>query len=165
MQALADTIRTDVAIVGAGIAGAGLAADLAGEFDVVLIEQESRPGYHSTGRSAAIFIQNYGNPAIRALSRASLPMFSQPDATLFPQPLLSQRGEERSASLVNCCRGGRPAAALLPYPTHRFWRRLGCTTPRKTGISGAASSTPAAWRAEFAALFAIVADQTMNQWS
>ena len=68
MDALADTIRTDVAIVGAGIAGAGLAADLAGDFDVVLIEQESRPGYHSTGRSAAIFIQNYGNAAIRALT-------------------------------------------------------------------------------------------------
>ena len=76
MEKVADTIRTDVAIVGAGIAGAGLAADLAGDFDVVLIEQESRPGYHSTGRSAAIFIQNYGNAAIRALSRASLPLFS-----------------------------------------------------------------------------------------
>ena len=61
MDELADTITADVAIVGAGIAGAGLAADLAGDFEVVLIEQESRPGYHSTGRSAAIFIQNYGN--------------------------------------------------------------------------------------------------------
>ena len=51
---MADTITTDVAIVGAGIAGAGLAADLAGDFDVVLLEQENRPGYHSTGRSAAL---------------------------------------------------------------------------------------------------------------
>ena len=89
---MADTITTDVAIVGAGIAGAGLAADLAGDFEIVLIEQESRPGYHSTGRSAAIFIQNYGNQAIRALTRASLPLFSRPDAALFPMPLLSQRG-------------------------------------------------------------------------
>jgi D-arginine dehydrogenase len=89
---LADTIMTDVAIIGAGIAGAGLAADLAGDFDVVLIEQESRPGYHSTGRSAAIFIQNYGNQAIRALTRASSPLFSRPDAALFPSPLVSQRG-------------------------------------------------------------------------
>ena len=78
-EALADTIRTDMAIVGAGIAGAGLAADLAGDFDVVLIEQESRPGYHSTGRSAAIFIQNYGNAAIRALSRASCAAVSRAD--------------------------------------------------------------------------------------
>ena len=89
---MADTITTDVAIVGAGIAGAGLAADLAGDFDVVLLEQESRPGYHSTGRSAAIFIQNYGNQAIRALTRASAPLFSRPDAALFPLPLVSPRG-------------------------------------------------------------------------
>ena len=81
-----------MAIVGAGIAGAGLAAELAGDFDVVLIEQESRPGYHSTGRSAAIFIQNYGNAVIRALNRASWPLFSRPDPALFPSPLLSQRG-------------------------------------------------------------------------
>lgn len=87
-----DRISTDVAIVGAGIAGAGLAAELAGDFDVVLVERESRPGYHSTGRSAAIFIQNYGNAVIRALSRASRPLFEEADRTLFPNPLLSQRG-------------------------------------------------------------------------
>ena len=92
MDELADTITADVAIIGAGIAGAGLAADLAGDFEVVLIEQESRPGYHSTGRSAAIFIQNYGNAAIRALTRASWSLFSRPDAALFPMPLVSQRG-------------------------------------------------------------------------
>ena len=52
-----DEIRADIAIVGAGIAGAGAAAALAEDFRVVLIEQESRPGHHTTGRSAAIFIQ------------------------------------------------------------------------------------------------------------
>ena len=70
---MTDEISIDIAIVGAGIAGAGLAADLAGDFRVVLLEQENRPGYHSTGRSAAIFIRNYGNAVIRALSRASAP--------------------------------------------------------------------------------------------
>jgi D-arginine dehydrogenase len=87
-----DRISTDMAIVGAGIAGAGLAAELAADLDVVLIERESRPGYHSTGRSAAIFIQNYGNAVIRALSRASRPLFEAADPALFPNPLLSQRG-------------------------------------------------------------------------
>ncbi|MDW6024136.1 FAD-binding oxidoreductase [Mesorhizobium sp. BAC0120] len=87
-----DQISTDVAIVGAGIAGAGLAAELAGDFSVVLIERESRPGYHSTGRSAAIFIQNYGNSVIRSLSRASRPRFEAADPTLFPSPLLKRRG-------------------------------------------------------------------------
>jgi len=89
---LADTLKADVAIVGAGIAGAGLAAELAGDFSVVMIEREARPDYHSTGRSAAVFIQNYGNAAIRALTRASRPLFEQADRALFPNPLLSRRG-------------------------------------------------------------------------
>jgi D-arginine dehydrogenase len=89
---LVEKISTDVAIVGAGIAGAGLASELAGELEVVLIEQEDRPGYHSTGRSAAVFIQNYGNQVIRALTRASRPLFAAADPALFPHPLLSQRG-------------------------------------------------------------------------
>lgn len=89
---MAEEIRTDVAIVGAGMAGTGLAADLAGDFKVVLLEQESRPGYHSTGRSAAIFIQNYGNSVIRALSRASAPLFRGAEPDIFPTPLLTQRG-------------------------------------------------------------------------
>ncbi|MBA3448161.1 MAG: FAD-binding oxidoreductase, partial [Pseudaminobacter sp.] len=59
---------------------------------VVLLEQESRPGYHTTGRSAAIFIQNYGNETIRALSRASAPLFTDAARDLFPTPLLSPRG-------------------------------------------------------------------------
>lgn len=89
---MTDEIITDVAIVGAGMAGIGLAADLAGDFDVVVLEQESRPAYHSTGRSAAIFIQNYGNAAIRALSRASAPLFRGAEPDIFPTPLLTQRG-------------------------------------------------------------------------
>lgn len=84
--------RTDILIVGAGIAGAGLAAALGGRRDVILIERENRPGYHSTGRSAAIFIQNYGNAVIRALSAASRRLFDAPDPAFFPQPLLSARG-------------------------------------------------------------------------
>jgi D-arginine dehydrogenase len=59
---------------------------------VVILEQEDRPAYHTSGRSAALFIQNYGNAVIRALSRASAPMIASPDATLFPSPLLTPRG-------------------------------------------------------------------------
>jgi D-arginine dehydrogenase len=86
------TIDTDIAIIGAGIAGAGVAAELAGDFKVVLAEQEDCAGYHSTGRSAAIFIRNYGNATIRALSNASAPLFEGADRALFRQPLLTQRG-------------------------------------------------------------------------
>jgi D-arginine dehydrogenase len=85
-------LSTDIAIIGAGIAGAGMAAAIGAERDAILVEQEERPGYHSTGRSAAIFIQNYGNDVIRALSRASAPLFTHADPELFPTPLLSPRG-------------------------------------------------------------------------
>lgn len=89
---MAERIETDVLIVGAGIAGAGLAADLASTHRVVVAEMEERAGYHTTGRSAALFIQNYGNAAIRALSRASAPLFRNADRSVFGTPLLSPRG-------------------------------------------------------------------------
>ena len=61
----------DIAIVGAGIAGASLAWRLAPNASVLLLERESQPGYHSTGRSAAMFMESYGPPQARALTRAS----------------------------------------------------------------------------------------------
>lgn len=82
----------DIVIAGAGIAGVGLAAALGPGRRVLILEQEARPAYHSTGRSAAIFIQNYGNAAIRALSAASAPLFRDGDPAWFAHPLLSQRG-------------------------------------------------------------------------
>ena len=63
----------DVAIVGAGIAGASLAAALAPHAAVVLLEAESAPGYHATGRSAAFWSETYGGPAIQPLTTASGP--------------------------------------------------------------------------------------------
>jgi D-arginine dehydrogenase len=64
---------SDVIIVGAGIAGASLAAEIASAASVVLLEAESQPGYHSTGRSAAFWSESYGGPLIRPLTTASGP--------------------------------------------------------------------------------------------
>ena len=61
----------DVAIIGAGMAGASLAYELAPHMRVLMLERESQPGYHTTGRSAALFSEVYGNDVVRALSRAS----------------------------------------------------------------------------------------------
>lgn len=61
----------DVAIIGAGIAGASLAAALAPHASVMLIEAETAPGYHATGRSAAFWSETYGGPAIQPLTTAS----------------------------------------------------------------------------------------------
>lgn len=74
----------DVAIIGAGIAGASLAAELAGHGSVLLLEAEDVPGYHATGRSAAFWSETYGGPAIQPLTSASGPYLA---ANGFLEPL------------------------------------------------------------------------------
>jgi len=64
-------IEADVAIIGAGMAGASLAAAIRNSASVVLIEREAQPGYHATGRSAAFYAETYGGPAIQPLTTAS----------------------------------------------------------------------------------------------
>jgi len=68
----------DFVIIGAGIAGASLAYRLAGQASVLVLERESQPGYHSTGRSAAMFMEAYGTPQIQALTRASRAFYQRP---------------------------------------------------------------------------------------
>ena len=82
----------DIVIVGAGIAGASLGYELAAHHRVVLLEQEDRPGYHSTGRSAAMLIASYGTSAVRGLTKASRPFFERPRDGFAEKPLLSTRG-------------------------------------------------------------------------
>lgn len=86
------TIRSDFLIIGGGIAGAGAAARLAPDASVTLLEMEDAPGRHATGRSAAIFIRNYGNATLRALNAASEPVLEVPDG-VSDRSLLSPRGE------------------------------------------------------------------------
>lgn len=64
-------ITADIAIIGAGMAGASLAAAIGNAARVVLIEAEEQPGYHATGRSAAFWSETYGGPAIQPLTTAS----------------------------------------------------------------------------------------------
>lgn len=63
--------RFDIAIIGGGIAGASLAAELAPHVSVVILEGEDAAGYHSTGRSAAFWSETYGGPGIQPLTSAS----------------------------------------------------------------------------------------------
>jgi len=84
--------RVDVIVIGAGIAGASMAAELAASSRVLLLERESQPGYHTTGRSAALFTETYGSEAKRALSRASRPFLAHPPAGFAAAPLLTPRG-------------------------------------------------------------------------
>ncbi len=83
---------TDIIVIGAGIAGASIAAHLAETHRVLLIEGEHRPGYHSTGRSAALFTEIYGNSVIRALTRASRPFLFAPPPGFSETALIRPRG-------------------------------------------------------------------------
>jgi glycine/D-amino acid oxidase-like deaminating enzyme len=62
---------SDIAIIGGGIAGVSAAAILSRDAKVTLIEAEPDLGYHASGRSAAMFLIDYGNATVRALNRAS----------------------------------------------------------------------------------------------
>jgi D-arginine dehydrogenase len=80
----------EIAVIGAGIAGASVAAELsASGVHTVLIESESQPGYHTTGRSAAVYSPIYGPKSIRALTRAALSFFQNPPQDFCECPLLS----------------------------------------------------------------------------
>jgi D-arginine dehydrogenase len=84
--------QTDYLIIGGGIAGASIAYWLAPHGRVILLEREAQPGYHSTGRSAALFMESYGPPQIRALTCASRAFFEQPPAGFTDHPILTPRG-------------------------------------------------------------------------
>ncbi len=82
----------DVAIIGAGIAGASIAAEIAGSHRVLLLEAEAQPGYHSTGRSAAFWAESYGGPDIQPLTTASGPFLANPPADFHDGALMHLRG-------------------------------------------------------------------------
>jgi D-arginine dehydrogenase len=62
-------------VIGGGIAGVSVAAELANSRDVLLLETEPMLARHTTGRSAAVYLPSYGGPVIRALTAASLARF------------------------------------------------------------------------------------------
>jgi D-arginine dehydrogenase len=84
--------HADIIVIGAGIAGASVAAHLAETHCVILTEGEERPGYHATGRSAALFTEIYGNSLIRALTRASRTFLFAPPPSFSESPLIRSRG-------------------------------------------------------------------------
>jgi D-arginine dehydrogenase len=82
----------DFLVVGGGIAAASVGYWLAPHGRVILLERESQPGYHSTGRSAALFMESYGTPQVRALTLASRAFFEAAPGGFSEHPVLSPRG-------------------------------------------------------------------------
>lgn len=81
----------DVIVIGGGIAGASVAFELAAARRVLVIERESAPGYHTTGRSAAMFLRSYGEAPVRALAAASRRHLFTPPEGFAEAPLVSPR--------------------------------------------------------------------------
>ncbi len=108
---------TRVVVIGGGIAGVSAAAHLAPRSDVTLLEREETLAYHSTGRSAALFVVNYGADGIRPLARASEAFLESPPDGATDAPLLSDRGllwlatAEQMPNLESIAAQGRASGA------------------------------------------------------
>jgi D-arginine dehydrogenase len=116
------TDSVDFLIIGAGIAGASVGHWLAPHGRVLLLEAESQPGYHSTGRSAALFMESYGTPQVRALTMASRAFLDSPPDGFTDHPVLTPRGammvathgqEDLLATHWDVLRSMTPQASLL----------------------------------------------------
>lgn len=106
--------RYDVVIVGAGIAGASLAAEVAPHASVLLLEAEDQPGYHATGRSAAFWSETYGGPLIQPLTSASGPWLAE-------HGLLTPRGELHLARAGDRDAANRFVAAFEGWVALERW--------------------------------------------
>lgn len=85
--------HADIIVVGAGVAGLSVGAELAATHKIVVVEREPQPGYHTSGRSAAVFSETYGSELVRAITRASRTFYNAPPDGFAAQPLLEPCGE------------------------------------------------------------------------
>ena len=112
---------TDFLIVGGGVSGLALGAALAAEGATLVLEAESMPGTHATGRSAALWTPNFGPPPVRALNRAGGEFLARPPDGFAEARLLSPRGAlsvaapGAEAALDEVETAGCPA-----HPVHRI---------------------------------------------
>jgi D-arginine dehydrogenase len=82
----------DFIVVGGGMAGASAGYELAEVARVLIVEREAQPGYHTTGRSAALYSETYGNAVIRALTTGGKGFYRAPPEGFAAHPLLTPRG-------------------------------------------------------------------------
>ncbi len=131
----------DILVIGGGMAGASVAAHVAESASVRLLEMEPHPGHHSTGRSAALFSETYGNETIRALTSASRRFFHSPPESFCTVPLVKPR------SVLVAARSGQ-GASLQAFLDSEDRGRLEsvsadeaielCPVLRREGLIGAA---------------------------
>ena len=85
------TERGNFLVIGAGISGAGAASELALDGVTTMLEMEGHPGYHSSGRSAALYTPNYGTALVRMIVAASAEFYRAPPQGFADHPLLTPR--------------------------------------------------------------------------
>lgn len=83
---------SDVVVIGGGIAGVSAAFQLSADLDVVLLEREAQLAHHTTGRSAAVYIVNYGGPFAQRLTLGSRPFYESPPPELVDGPIMEPIG-------------------------------------------------------------------------
>lgn len=125
----------DVIVLGAGMAGASVAAELAPQRRVLLLELEDQPGRHTTGRSAAMFFESYGNATVRGLTRASRAFLEQPPEGFADVPLMSPRaalfvaGPEAVPRLEDMLGSFQEGTGLKPLPREEALRQVPILRP------------------------------------
>lgn len=117
---------TDIIVIGGGIAGVSAAARLSAHAQVTLIEAEDALGYHASGRSAALFEENYGCASVVALNRASA-AYHEPYLTPRGFLLLGREGEDAAfetdlAELASVEISVDEARARVPILNNRITR-------------------------------------------
>jgi D-arginine dehydrogenase len=138
------TRTADAIVIGAGMAGAGVAARLAPQARVVLLEMEERPAYHTTGRSAATFILNYGNAVLRALNRASEEVLRTggdlaEHGFLSPRGLMYVAAKGHEAHLDHAMEGATGMEEIPPEEAARLFPLLRRDRVRRAAIERDAS--------------------------
>ena len=116
-----DTYAFDALVIGAGIAGATTAAHLSADRRTALIEAEEAPGYHTTGRSAAMWTGYYGPSDVTTLGQLSRPFLDAPPAGFTETPLLAPRGSltiatAAQASALETLLGTTSGLRVIPLP-------------------------------------------------
>ncbi len=124
----------DVVVIGGGIAGAGVAARLAAECRVLLLERETSLAYHTTGRSAALLLDGYGNAVIRALTAAGRREFETPDPSVWPEAILSPRGALTLAVPADVALG-EGSAGGDPVSVHEALELVSILRPERIGAA------------------------------
>jgi D-arginine dehydrogenase len=117
------TAGTRVIVVGGGIAGVSIGFELARDHDVVVLEAEDALGFHTTGRSAALYIAEYGPAPVRTLTRASLEGFRRLERDFATPSLLTPRGalltawDDQSVAHLTAAVDA-PGSTLVPLSAH-----------------------------------------------